>query len=218
MKTRQFQFCTFLLLAIPGLLLAIPGLLLAIPGCSQLPAGPSRPSFDPSAAGSQAIEEYDANGDGKIDLAEAERSPGLLEAFSRTDQDGDAALTADEIANRVRYYKSAATTIVDGGVQVTVGGRPLYGAKVTFEPEPFLGDAFTPSSGETDGAGLTYLKGADADFPGLYLGMYRVRISRTADGKETIPAQYNTQTTLGYEAADDIPNLSTGIKFRIQLK
>ncbi len=204
MKTRTLYACAILTLVILG--------------CSQLPSGPSRPSFDPDASGAQAIEEYDANSDGKIDLTEAEQSPGLLRAFPRVDQDGDSALTATEIADRVRYYKSASTTIVSGGVQVFAGNRPLDGATVTFEPEAFLGDAFTPSSGETDGAGNTSLSGADAEFPGIYLGMYRVRISRIVDGKETIPVQYNSETTLGHEAADDIPNVSTGIQFRIRMK
>ncbi len=193
-------------------------LTLVNPGCSQLPTGPSRPAFDPDASGSQAIEQYDANGDGKIDLTEAEQSPGLLAAFRRIDQDGDAALTATEIADRVRYYKTAATTVVSGSVQVFAGNGPVGEAIVTFEPEQFLGDAFTTISGETDAGGIAYLAGPDADFPGLYLGMYRVRISRIADGKETIPAQYNAETALGYEVADDIPNVSRGIEFRLRTK
>lgn len=204
MHTQLFFLCT------------IPTL--AIAGCSQLPSGPSRPSFNPSASGDKAIELYDANGDGKIDQDEAEKSPGLLNAFPRVDQDGDSALTADEIADRVRYYKSAATTIVDGGVDVTVRGRPLAGATVTFEPEPFLGDAFTPCSGETNASGIAYLEGANAEFPGIYLGMYTVRISKTDGGKEVVPKRYNTESTLGYEAADDLENVSTGIKFDIRRK
>lgn len=142
----------------------------------------------------------------------------MVEAFSRIDQDGDSTLTADEIADRVRYYKSAATTIVDGGVDVTVGNRPLAGATVTFEPEPFLGDAFTACSGETNASGIAYLEGADAEFPGIYLGMYTVRISKTNGGKEVVPKRYNTELTLGYEAADDLENVSTGIKFDIRRK
>lgn len=193
-------------------------LLQATFGCSRGPSAPSKPAFDPYGSGSQAIESLDANGDGKIDLAEAEQSPGLQIAFSRIDKDGDSAVTADEIADRIRYYKSAATTIVDGGVTVTARGRPVVGAKVTFEPESFLGEAFTSSSGETDGAGRTYMQGADAKFPGLYLGMYRVRISMVSGGNETIPARYNTETTLGYEAADDIPNVSTGIRFDLSAR
>ena len=190
---------------------------LFIPGCSQGPSGPARPAFSPTATGNQAIEKYDANGDGKIDLEEAESSPGLRVAFSRIDQDADSSLSKDEIADRVRYYKSASTAIVDGGVKVTVRGRPIEGAIVTFEPEAFLGEAFKSSRGETNATGNTYMKGTDAKFPGLYLGMYRVRISKKSNGKEIIPTRYNTETTLGYEAADDIPNVSRGIEFDIHL-
>ena len=187
-------------------------------GCSQLPTGPARPEFDPDGAATKAIQQYDSDGNGSIDLSEAEQSPGLLAAFARIDQDGDSALSATEIADRVRYYKSAATTIVSGGVTILAGNLPLTDATVTLEPETFLGEAFTSSSGKTDGGGKAYLAGADEDFPGLYLGMYRVRISRMVNGEETIPPQFNSETILGHEAADDIPNVSSGVQFRIRMK
>jgi len=41
-------------------------------------------------------------------------------------------------------------------------------------------------------------------YPGLYLGFYRVRVSKNKGGKELIPAKYNTETELGAEIADDI--------------
>jgi hypothetical protein len=187
-------------------------------GCSRYPTAPTRPSLIPGAASQQALESYDTNEDGQIDVEEAKASPGLTQAFIRIDSNGDQALSADEIADRIRYYKSAATTIISGGVEVTFAGRPLPGARVTFEPEPFLGAAFTDCSGVTDAGGITSLEGPDADFPGIYLGMYRVRISKETKGKEIVPEKYNKQTTLGYEAADDIPLVSRGILFNLEKK
>ena len=35
------------------------------------------------------------------------------------------------------------------------------------------------------------------------MGFYRVRISKQVNGKEAIPARYNTSTTLGIEVAPD---------------
>ena len=187
-------------------------------GCSRHPTAPVRPALDPSAAGEQAVEAYDANNDGKIDQDEVKQSPGLREAFSRVDKNGDGALEAGEVAERVGYYKTAGTTIVSGGVKVRVAGRPLLGATVTFEPESFLGGAFVNCSGVTDADGMAFLEGPDAEFPGIYLGMYRVRISNQANGKEMVPAKYNTETILGYEAADDIPLVSKGITFNLDRK
>ena len=48
-------------------------------------------------------------------------------------------------------------------------------------------------------------------------GFYRVRISKVVDGKETVPAKYNTETILGHEEADDIPGVRF-IEFKLQSK
>ncbi|MEM9658987.1 MAG: EF-hand domain-containing protein, partial [Planctomycetota bacterium] len=188
-------------------------------GCSPYPESPDRPALDPGEAGEQAMADYDANGDGRIDREEAEKCPGLLDAFERVDKNGDGVVDADEIAERIRYYSTAGTTIVSGSVTVKIGRRPLRGATVKFEPEPFLGSAFSECVGTTNEEGIALLEGPDAEFPGIYLGMYRVRIS-TADngGKESVPAKYNTETILGYEAADDIPLVSKGITFELDRK
>jgi hypothetical protein len=185
-------------------------------GCSRHPAAPSRPTLDPTEAAQQALTSYDANGDGMIDESESADSPGLTEAFSRIDKDQDGAISAAEMAERIDYYKTAATTIVNGGVEVNVAGCPLAGATVTFEPESFLGASFSNCSGVTNVEGRASLKGPDAKFPGIYLGMYRVRISKQAKGKEVVPAQFNTETILGHEAADDIPSVSKGITYPLK--
>lgn len=92
---------------------------------------------------------------------------------------------------------------------VTLDDKPLSGAKVTFSPQEGR-----PSEGTTDSEGkyeLSYTPGV----PGAELGQHTVRIE-TADetppeeggvvpersateDKETIPAKYNTQTTLKEE-------------------
>jgi len=38
---------------------------------------------------------------------------------------------------------------------------------------------------------------------GAQLGLYKVRISKIVNGKETIPPRYNTETILGQEVAYD---------------
>ncbi|MFO0911676.1 MAG: hypothetical protein U0795_01860 [Pirellulales bacterium] len=183
-------------------------------GCSR-DTGPARPSFNPQSSAAKAIELYDTDKDGAISKAEVKSSPGLREAFARTDKDNDGKLTAAEIAERIQYYKTAPTTIVQGSTRVTYKGQPLIGATVTFEPESFLGDQFTACSGETDETGVASITGHDAGFPGLYLGFYRVRITKSANGKEAVPAKYNTETTLGYEATDDIPQVADIISFKL---
>ena len=147
---------------------------------------------------------YDANSDGFIDEKEVRECPGLMKGFRSTDKDGDGQLTADEIEARIAYYKSAPTTIIQGETRVKYRGRLLEGAEITFEPESFLGEAFKSCTGTTDYGGIASIKGHDDEFPGIYLGYYRVRVSKIVNGKETIPAKYNSETTIGHEARDDM--------------
>ena len=88
-------------------------------------------------------------------------------------------------------------------VEVTLDGAPLAGARVLFDPEPFLGPQVKPAAGTTSSGGGTVVSVAaedldDARFPGTACGWYKIRI--TSDSHE-IPARYNTETTLGCEVA-----------------
>src|SRR5262249_972552 len=92
-------------------------------------------------------------------------------------------------------------------------GHPLAGATISFEPESFLGDTIQAADGTTDFTGAAYPripkeKRPVADMPGgMQLGFYRIRVSKLTAGKETIPAKYNTDTTLGKQISPDDPAL-----------
>lgn len=179
--------------------------------------GPDKPDFDPAASAASAFEAYDANTDGFIDDKEVEESPGMLAAFERIDKDGDKKVTPEELSERIRYYKNAGVTVISGAVRVSYKGKPLPDAEITFEPEPFLGDAFQACSATTDYDGLASVSGTDAQFPGLYLGFYRVTISKEVNGREKIPKKYNEESTIGYEACDDdIEQFADVISFKLK--
>jgi hypothetical protein len=68
-----------------------------------------------------------------------------------------------------------------------------------------MGGAIHPAAGVTSG-GSALLEMAASDRPhpnarGVQNGLYLVRISKEVDGRETIPAKFNEQTTLGCEVA-----------------
>ncbi len=172
-------------------------------GCSRRPSAPRKPALNPAAAGRAAVEMYDANGDGKLDATELQQCPALLMALPRADADGDGALSAAEIAARVEGWFASGTTMMDATPLVTLDGQPLEGAEVVFEPEEFLGEGFKECRGVTDATGRAAVSGADSRYPGVYVGAYRVRISKVVDGQETLPARYNSQSELGVEVADD---------------
>jgi len=62
------------------------------------------------------------------------------------------------------------------------------------------------TTGVTDAHGFAFPEGQNAKYPGIYLGLYRVEISKKEDGRETIPAKFNSETTLAIEAAPDAPS------------
>jgi hypothetical protein len=180
----------------PALGRLLGGLVLLAAGCGGGGgAGSGIPQFSPADVGAAALAEYDANKDGALDAKELEKSPALREASKRgLDKDKDGRVTADEIADRMRIFKEEGM-IGSVFVQVTLDGNPLAGAAITLTPEKFLGSAFQPTTKTTEPTGTTI-------FPAAPFGFYRVEVSKKgAGGNETIPARYNTQTTLGREVA-----------------
>jgi hypothetical protein len=100
---------------------------------------------------------------------------------------------------------------------VTLNGQPLEGANVVFEPEPFLGDEVKAAYGTTNQYGDVAPSIRPEDLPspdlpgGAHFGLYKVKISRIVDGKETIPPRYNEQTILGQEVSYDDPAIKSMI-------
>ena len=50
---------------------------------------------------------------------------------------------------------------------------------------------------------------------GIQLGFFKIRVSKMVNGKETIPAKYNAETTLGQQIAGDDPAI---LRHRIDVK
>ena len=181
--------------------------------CSRGPSRVEPPGIDPASAGSLAIEEYDSDSDGKIAGEELDNAPALRAALPRLDADGDGAVSADEVAARVHAWKEMRTGLASVRCHVTLDGQPLAGALVVFEPESFLGEEIKPASGTSNQFGDAAPSVARADLPdptlpgGAHFGLYKVRITKPANGRETLPARYNSATTLGQEVSYDDPGI-----------
>ncbi len=112
-------------------------------------------SISPSAAKAGAMQEYDTNGDGRIEGEELENAAWLKSAMERgekLDVNGDGALAGDEIADRVRVWLSG-TGRWSMVFQVMQSGQPLVGATVKFVPPAFLGERMPTGTGVTDESG-----------------------------------------------------------------
>ena len=168
-----------------GLALCI-GLL--VTGCSHQPDRVGAPKFDPAAAGQKAIEMYDTNHDGAISGKELDKCPALKIALKQYETNGDHKVTAESIARRVGDWKTGIFTVP---VIVRLDGKPLEGATVTFEPEPFLvaGTDLKTVTGKTDRTGGFIPKLDNTNHKGLPPGLYKVRILEASRRQRDYPRQ-----------------------------
>ncbi len=178
-------------------------------GCSETPPSLKMPPLDPAAIAKEAVSRYDTNADGKLDAQELQASPALA-ALLGTVKNQDAghpdSLTAEDIAARVAAWRQSGSVLIGGRSKITLDGKPLAGAVVTWEPEPYLGSSYRPLSGTSNDHGYAYIAPAQEGYAGIYPGLYTVRISKKVEGKETIPACYNEKSLLGREVAADAPD------------
>jgi len=178
-------------------------------GCLGSPSAVDAPDFDAESAAEEALALYDADGNGSLDESELAKSAALarlLEAVDimgqPVDKNRDQALDAAEIAARVEIYVENGTGRSMKSALVTRNGSPVADAEVTFEPEPFMSDVIEPAYGVTDAQGNAFMSIKDADPPGVTFGFFRIRVSKKdSSGQETLPAKFNTNTTLGAEIA-----------------
>ncbi len=199
--------------------------LLASYGCSGGPAAVALPDFDPAGAADKAMETYDTNGDGFIAGDELDQAPGLKAAIKTLDTDGDGKISASEIEQRINTWLQMSIGMMTFSCRVTMNGRPLEGATVQFDPEEFLGGAIQPAVGTTALGGVATPKVPKEKRPtpdtppGVQAGIYKVRISKKVNGKELVPAKYNTQTILGQEVSkDDWAITNKRVQFNLKSK
>ncbi len=147
--------------------------------------------------------EYDTNKDGVLDEQEFSACPSLKGLKSR---DSNGVTKADIVARLTAYKNSGVGLRGNVPVRVFWNDSPLEGATITLVPEAFLGSAFKAASGTSLASGHVSLKCEDQDIPGCPWGFFKVQVfKKDASGNETIPARYNSSTTLGCEVTPKSP-------------
>jgi hypothetical protein len=185
------------------------GSIAGLVGCSRGPGRFEAPEVNPESAAARAMELYDANDDTALSKEELANCPGMLAQIKLYDENGNGAVDQDEISRRLTdllKYRTGATGL---NALVLYNGRPLGGATVVLEPEPYLGDQVQKAEGVTDGAGSADL-GIPPEFVPEHLrrikcvhyGTFKVRITHPTI---PLPAKYNTATELGYETQPGDP-------------
>ena len=177
------------------------------------------PRFKPKAAGVEALRLYDTDGDGFLSSQELSACPGIKRHLDLFDTDADQQVSAEEIAARVRQWLDDRGGLMPLRSVVNYKGRPLFGAQLEFEPEPFLGDGLKPAAGEVDESGTAEISLASADKPASFQdrkvvqpGLYKVRITHP---KVSLPAKYNVETQLGCEVSQQTAQPYTPLTFNL---
>jgi hypothetical protein len=121
-------------------------------------------------------------------------------------------LTAAELTARITSYKNQALAATTLEALILSNGQSVPNAVVTLVPEEFMKASLKPAKGTANQTGRVFLATEGLTTGGVQLGLYRVEISLPGPGgEETIPAQFNKETTLGVEVSTDVPNLERGI-------
>jgi len=125
-------------------------------GCDRGPSRLELPEYQP-AVGQAAIAQYDSNKDGKISGDELKKSPALSSALANIDSNNDGAITGEEIDARVQQWRASRVALMPVCCKVLLNGKPVAKARITFEPEAFLGNSVHGATGITDEDGVAIL-------------------------------------------------------------
>lgn len=191
--TNGYSFCQL------GIGVACVSALVASVGCG----GVKEFRVDPVAASKAAMEQYDKNGDGLLDMTELRGCPALLRELRAYDESKDKKLSADEIGAQIQDMYGQGPGMISLNCTVSLDGTALSGATVRFIPEAFLGSEIKEATGVTNSSGTAALGVSPDELPKelrrhhlMRVGIYRVEVTHPTI---KIPTKYNTATELGFE-------------------
>jgi hypothetical protein len=188
--------------------------IVATAGCDRGPARVVAPSIPAKSTAAAAIQQFDKNNDGKLTGAELDACPSLKNSVDLFGNKPHDTVTADMIAERISAWRQSGVARMAVTCRITRNDKPLAGAVVKLVPEQFLGGSLPMGQGKTDNSGIAAISMVDgSDPPGMPCGFYRVEVTKPGD---SVPARYNTATTLGKEVGAAKSSNDYTLKFDLQ--
>jgi hypothetical protein len=163
--------------------------LAVIVGCTGRLGRIYPPKVNAAKAAEEAMKQYDANQDGKIDKDE------LKNCAFFNDLAKDGVVTADAIEGHISQWKDGYGR-VGYMARFSRNGKPLQKATIKMIPEKFLGPKVVAAEGVTDSNGgveMSVPRKSNDEARGIQVGFYRVEVTKEG---ESIPAKYNAESTL----------------------
>ena len=84
-------------------------------------------------------------------------SPALNSALARIDLNLDGAITAEEIDARIKHWQASRVALMPVSCKVRLDGKPVANARLTLEPEAFLGGSVSAAHGVSDEDGVAIM-------------------------------------------------------------
>ena len=174
-------------------------------GCTGRPSPIKPPKYKPTAMAAEALKLYDADGDGLLSKNELAQCPAIVQSIKKFDTDEDGNVSEDEISARVEFWRDGGVGVQSSSFRVLLDGRPLPGAEIILDPEPFMGELVPGGSCTTTKGGAASPNAPADQLPGgltygMRCGLYKLRVTHP---EVDIPSRYNTDTQLGIEVAPD---------------
>jgi EF hand len=199
------------------------GAALSVWGCSSAPSRIEAIDVDPANLSDAVLEAHDTDGSGALSSEELKAIPPVLAAQNEYDTDGNGEVTGEELTARfTQVFDPNMGAVLPVRCRVTRNGAPLAGADVRFVPPKVLEGVLPPATGVSESDGIVAPGLAPEDVPENFPnkrvpvmrpGVYLVEVTHQ---QLQIPAQYNTQTTLGKEVFSQLlngPPLAIDLKF-----
>jgi hypothetical protein len=180
-------------------------ILAVTPGCNNRPGSVAQIAADPADLARRLMDDVDVDKNGEITADEWKQTPYLAAAAAECDANKDKKISLEELETRFRTAIFDPTiAVVPGECRVTRNGQPLAGAKVAFQPAPFLVDLIPSADGIVDSSGIARLQMDPNNLPAnmpkiagmIRPGYYLIQVTHDTI---TIPSKYNAETILGTE-------------------